>query len=197
MDRDRIEAVEESLRKVVPRARRIRTPPAGVNRNETQIISLNGQEHAVNSPRTLMGHRLEIEMEGAGFLDASLVSEGTLIALGILALVHSESCPKVVLIDDLDHSLHPSAYEALVRCLREIQNSRPELQLVCTTHSPYLLDYFEAEEIRVLSLDAAGHTQACKLEAHPEWSKAHGALSTGEFWSTVGEHWVANGSGSG
>ncbi len=195
-DRTRIDRLEEALRRVVPRALRLRTPPTKVSRGETQIISVNGKDHAVENYRDMPGNRLEIEMKGTGFLDGSMVSDGTLIALGVLALLHSESCPKVVLIDDLDHSLHPSAHKELIGCLRSILAERSELQILCTTHAPYFLDHFEPKEVRVLALDDQGHTHASKLVDHPEWSEALEGLSRSEFWSSVGEQWVtANGNG--
>jgi predicted ATPase len=196
-DRTRLDQLERALHAVVPRAQRIRAPRAKVTRTQTEIITLSGGNHAVETAREQMGNRLEVEMQGAGWLDASLLSDGTLIALGILALLHSENSPKLLLIDDLDHSLHPKAYSALVTSLRKVMDEHPALQILCTTHAPYLLDCFEPEQVRVLSLDDNGYTHAVKLVDHPEWSeKMRGGLSTGEFWSTVGEQWATlNGHG--
>ncbi|MGK3997677.1 hypothetical protein [Sorangium sp. So ce1024] len=66
----------------------------------------------------------------------------------------------------------------------------PELQFVCTTHSPFVLDLFDAEDVRVLRTDAEGLTHARKLTDHPEWAEWKGTLKAGEFWSYVGEDWL-------
>jgi hypothetical protein len=191
-DRSRIDQLEETLRKIVPRALRVRTPRAKIRVAENQVLTVSGRDVAVPSEREVIGNRLEVEMEGAGWLEASLLSEGTLITIGVLCLLYSETCPKLLLIDDLDHSLHPRAYGKLVKSLRVLLEERPELQIVCTTHAPYLLDCFAPEEVRVLSVDKSGHTRARALTEHPEWSdRLRGGLSSGEFWSSVGEDWVS------
>ena len=76
--------------------------------------------------------------------------------------------------------------------VREVLAHRSELQILCTTHAPYLLDRFQPEEVRVLSLNERGHTVARELTDHPEWSEQIRGLSTGEFWSSVGEQWVTS-----
>jgi predicted ATPase len=191
-DRARVEAVEEGLRRIAPNATRIRTPPTRISRNETQIITIAGQDRGIDVPREHAGHRLQVEMKGAGWLDAEYLSDGTLVALGILTLLHSEACPKLLLIDDLDHSLHPTAYAELIDCLRKVLMQRADFQIISTTHAPYLLDQFEPEEVRVLSLDDFGHTAVKPLIAHPEWSETYrGSLSTGELWSAIGSTWVS------
>jgi len=43
----------------------------------------------------------------------------------------------------------------------------PELQIIATTHSPYLLDQLRPEEVRLLALDEAGRSVCGSLTAHP------------------------------
>ena len=69
----------------------------------------------------------------------------------------------------------------------------PELQIVCTTHSPYLLDLFEPSEIRVLALDSERRTHARPLTEHPDFAKWKFGTQTGELWAALGEAWVVDG----
>ena len=75
--------------------------------------------------------------------------------------------------------------------LERLLGARPELQVICTTHSPYLLDNFETEEVVVVSADEKGYTHAAPLSDHPDYVRFKELMRAGEFWSTVGESWVA------
>ena len=74
--------------------------------------------------------------------------------------------------------------------LRELMQGDPELQIVCTTHSAYLLDLFEPSEVRVLDIDADRSTHARPLTAHPEFETWKFGTQTGELWAAMGDAWV-------
>lgn len=112
------------------------------------------------------------------------------MALGILSVLVAPDPPKLLLIDDLESGLHPKALGDLVQQLRKVQEQHPELQIVATSHSPYLLDYLQAEEILLTSLDEDGYAVVKPLTDHPEYERWKDLMAPGEFWSTVGEDWV-------
>lgn len=62
--------------------------------------------------------------------------------------------------------------------------------ILMTTHSPYVIDGLEQDEIWVL---ARGHSgpRARRLDQHPRAEEALRLLTTGEFWSVEGEAWAA------
>ncbi len=60
----------------------------------------------------------------------------------------------IVLIDELETSLHPRAQRRLMRDLARIAREQ-ELQIVLTTHSPYILDELPPEA-RIYLMDGAG-----------------------------------------
>jgi hypothetical protein len=64
------------------------------------------------------------------------------------------------------------------------------LQLLVTTHSPYVVDEFEAEDVIALGLDASGHTRARPLSDHPDHARLRGELRAGEFWSSLTQGWI-------
>jgi hypothetical protein len=65
-----------------------------------------------------------------------------------------------------------------------------DLQILATSHSPYLLDHLEADEVWLTNLDENGCTVARRLSDHPEHDEWSDEMSPGEFWSYVGESWV-------
>jgi energy-coupling factor transporter ATP-binding protein EcfA2 len=166
----RIEKIESSLRQVVPLARGIRA------RRENQ------------GSTTL--DTFEIEIHGVGWLPSTSLSEGTLCTIAFLAALHVEEPRQISLVDDLDRGLHPTAQLALLRVIRTVQASNPELQFICTSHSPYLLDELKPEEVRVLKSGPDGLAVCRKLTDHPNWEKWKGRMRPGEFWGSVGEDWV-------
>lgn len=126
---------------------------------------------------------------------AQAVSEGTLLALGLLTMLHEVALPSeasrstVVLLDDIDRGLHPDAQLELVQLLRQLATLK-NLQIVMTTHSPYIVDALTPEEVCVLALDDTGTTRARMLSEIPGAERYRGMLSTGQLWSSQGESWV-------
>jgi predicted ATPase len=140
--------------------------------------------------RTSEGYELLFDMLGAKGIPASAVSEGTLLTLGLLTLLVLPNPPQLVLIDDLERGLHPRAMGSLIKQFRFLQQQNPDLQVVATTHSPYLLDYVAADEVLLTSLSDDGYAAVKPLTDHPDYERWKDVMAPGEFWSTVGEGWV-------
>jgi predicted ATPase len=121
-----------------------------------------------------------------------MMSEGTLLVLGILTFFMRANPPRVFLIDDMDHGLHPRAQRELVNTLRRFLDSNPELQIIATSHSPYLLDCLDPGEVRLTTLLDDGSTACARLDEHPEFEKWKDEMAPGEMWSLFGEKWVAD-----
>ncbi len=128
-----------------------------------------------------------------GRIPADRASDGTLLALALLTATHNPDMPWLILMDDLDHGLHLSAQIALVEAIRRVMERRPNLQVVCTSHSPVLLDSFQPSEVRVMALDADGYTRVRSLAEHPPLDGWREGMSTGELWANLGEGWVVDG----
>jgi len=180
----------KALRSVVPSVENIRVRPAPVRIKERQVIKVDDQVVQHDKEREVMGHELVFDMTGAQELPASSVSEGTLLALALLTLLWSPDCPNLVLLDDIEQGLHPKAQRELIAQLRKILEQRPELQIVLTSHSPYIVDELKADEVWLLATDEEGVAQARRLSDHPDAERALEVLTTGEFWSAEGEDWV-------
>jgi predicted ATPase len=186
-----LEVIERDLATIVPGTRRIRALPARVRRREKQRISVGGQDFWADQSREVTGARFEVEWEGLGWVPAGQLSEGTLLALGLITVVRFDA-PRLVLLDDLDKALHPVAQRKLVAHLRCILDATPHLQIVATSHSPFLLDELRMEEVMVMSRGARGSALR-RLDEHPTSQKRGAYLRPGELWSLVGEGWVSEG----
>jgi predicted ATPase len=174
--------IEDALRQIVPAVRRIRIERALVH---VQPYKVSG---APLQP--IWGDRLVLDMKGAKGVTADSAGEGTLMALGLLAVVLSPEQPSLVLLDDIELALHPVAQGKLIEVLRKIQERKPNLQIVATSHSPFILNYLDPKEVRMTFLAENGFARCEKLTAHPEFEKWKDLMTPGEFWSTVGESWL-------
>lgn len=185
----RLELIENDLRKVLPSVRRIRTQPEEMEVREKILVDISGTRSWVDQVRTVNGARLEVEWAEVGWIPARHVSEGTLLVIGLATLLH-DSPPALVLIDDLDRALHPTAQVELVALLRRFLDAHPAMQVLATTHSPYVVDAIEPEHVLVASCPDGKSTRIRKLSDNPEWVKRKEYFKPGEFWSAVGEAWV-------
>ncbi|MEK6405814.1 MAG: AAA family ATPase [Acidobacteriota bacterium] len=87
--------------------------------------------------------------EGHFQIPATELSQGTLLALAILTLTYIPNPPSIVCLEEPDRGIHP-------RLLRDVRDAlyrlsypenygekRDPVQVIATTHSPYLLDLFK------------------------------------------------------
>ena len=70
--------------------------------------------------------------------DASQVSQGTLRSLGILLALKQRPSPSVVLVDEIENSVHPSALSVL---LDAALASSDDTRVVLTSHSIEVLSH--------------------------------------------------------
>jgi predicted ATPase len=161
-------ALQDHLRQIIPTIRRLRhSRPSG------------------NQPSHLL-----FDTIGGDSLPGSQVSEGTLLILGMLASLYSPSRPNLVLLDDLDRGLHPKAQRDWIALLRGLMKEQQDLQIIATTHSPYMLDSVAPEEVRMTVLRDDGSTACAPLTDHPKFEKWKDEMTPGEMWSLFGEKWL-------
>ena len=171
----RLEEIIGRVRGLVPTVRRVRLPLR-------QVPTPDG------SAERQFSYTLEVEFEGAGWIPADMVSEGTLFALGMHTVLGQPNPPKVLLMDDIDRGLHPRAQRTLIQQLLSVAESGT--RLIVTSHSPYVLDEVPPENVRVVRSTPETGTLCRRLTDHPEWAAWQGSMKAGEFWSFVGEEWL-------
>ena len=170
-------AIEEWTRAIVPSFEGLRFKRAKVDNEGSQAV---------------YGDELILDMKGAPDLHPAAVSEGTLFALGLLTMVVQHSRREgdlLFLVDELERGLHPRALAELVGHLRRLAEEL-NVQILATSHSPYLVDALKPEEVRLTGLLADGTATICNLTDHPDFERWKEEMSPGEFWSTVGEDWI-------
>jgi predicted ATPase len=193
---DVFQGLQAGARAVVPALQRIRLQPAKVHRTERQRIQVDESEIVHPVERQVWGHQMVLDFAGAPDILAPLASEGTLLAIGLLAALHAEPKPRLLLLDDIDQALHPRAQGELITQIRRVLEQRPDLQVIATSHSPYLLDHLEAHEVLLTATHPDGSTACASLREHPDFERWKETTKPGELWSFVGEDWVLRRAGS-
>lgn len=136
----------------------------------------------VLEPRSLDEGRIRLEWTHLGtdsYFDVSSFSDGTLrfIALTVLLLQPDQYKPSVILLDEPELGLHPSAITVLGALVRQASQ---HAQVIISTQSPMLLDMFEPEEVVVVQHEGGASTFE-RLENHDlkDWLNDY---SLGELW---------------
>jgi predicted ATPase len=125
-----------------------------------------------------------------GTIPASQASEGTLLALALLTIVHQPMPPILIGLEEPDGSLHP-------RLLRELRDAlyrlafpsdfgikRAPVQVVVTTHSPFFLDLFKEhpEQVIIAEKKSDGTATFKNLSDDKELRELIGDAPLGEVW---------------
>ena len=132
------------------------------------------------------------DFERAENVSARTASEGTILILGLLTVLLGPTRPEILLLDDIEHGLHPLAQKQLVEVIEQILQESPDLQVLATAHSPYLLNYVRPEQVRIMAVGDDGYARCGRLTDHPKFPTWKDEMAPGEMWSLFGEKWLAD-----
>ena len=187
---DEFQQLQTALREIVPSVRRIRFDRRQIVAHEKTEIKINEQILYRDDKIFQIADSILFDMDGADGVPAQLASEGTILVLGLLAVLTGPDRPDLFLLDDLERGLHPRAQRDLVLLLHRFLDQNPGIQIVATTHSPFLLNNVNAREVRLTALEPDGSTACARLDEHPAFEEWKDAMAPGEFWSLIGEQWI-------
>jgi predicted ATPase len=139
---DRLERIEDILRRRVPRIERVLAD-------------------------SMPDGRLLLQIKDAPFdqpVLARFASDGTLKMLAYLTLLHDPVPPSFIGIEEPENFLHPRLLPELAE---ECRAACERTQLLVTTHSPFFLNALRAKEVWVLWRDREGYTQAGNVADFP------------------------------
>lgn len=127
--------------------------------------------------------------KGGHRIPAKDLSQGTLVALALLTLSYLPTPPSVVGLEEIDRGLHPRLLRHLQDALYRLSypescgESRPPIQVIATTHSPYLLDlYREHPEEVVLAQKQGLEVEMKRLTDIDHFEEILGDTPLSEVW---------------
>lgn len=134
-NKDRYDAIEDSLRAAFPNFESLSFPPVAAG-----MLSMTWKDRNFKKPFFM--HEL---------------SEGTLRFLWLVSLLQGPGLSTVTMIDEPEVSLHPELLSFLADIMREASQ---RTQLIIATHSDRLIRFLEPKEVVVMDSDDDGCTTA-------------------------------------
>lgn len=140
---------------------------------------------------------LTFKLQDNQTLPASSVSDGAILYLAYLAVIHQPNPPKILLIEEPETGVHYASLKDIVTSLKKLCKEK-EVQIVMTTHSPYLLDCVEPDEVYVFAKNKeTGAVSAKRLSEFKETQRLQKHFMTGEIWTEYSEDEIVFGKDSG
>ena len=175
-DRERFDLIESQLHELVPQIHRLilATPKRG---RKSLSFKLTGTDWEI---------------------PAKQMSDGVLLLLGYLTLANMSSWPDVLLVEEPEKGVHPRRLKDIVVLLRKMSEkgaNRPPVQVVLTTHSPYLLDFVKRDEVLVFIRNPDHSVQVTPLRNRDDLDEKLGDqdFTLGELWFNEGEEKLVGG----
>lgn len=107
------------------------------------------------------------------------ISDGTLRFLILLSILYNPEAGGLICLDEPDLGLHPDMIQILAEVLREAVKDGK--QLICSTHSPFLLNMFELDDIWIFEKGVDNQT-IIKSKSEDEFSTWAGEFLPGKLW---------------
>jgi predicted ATPase len=127
---DLFDAIETHFRRYVPEVEKLSLRTVKEGLKQIQV-----REKGLKAPTP--GHEL---------------SEGTRLILAILTIIHQESPPPIILLEDIDRGMHPRLFEYIAPLMKDIA-VRTGVNILATTHNPYLVDAFQEDRNAVIIVE--------------------------------------------
>jgi predicted ATPase len=190
---DKFQLIEEKLTRIVPNVCKVGIKRAKVPVIRKRLIEVDGKSISYDETQEMTGQEVVLDMNTGERIPAHAISEGTMLTLGLLTVLMNPNQPNLVLLDDVEQGLHPQAQRDLMTVFKEIIAENPNLQIIFSTHSPYIIDALAPSQVHILNNSKSGFTMSKRLDEHPDVEWAKETLTTGEFWDAEGEDWVVEG----
>jgi hypothetical protein len=160
-------------------------------------------EKALSKSYDSMGRHKEGRQFGRGIvfdtpsgqrIRAQQASDGAILFLGFLALAHIPDPPNLLLIEEPENGIYPKRLGEVITMLKELVAASEGTrfpQIILSTHSPYVLSFFEPDEVTFLSRTSEkpdAPIRARPLRDAPDIRERMGdEFYLGELWYNLSE----------
>jgi len=124
-------------------------------------------------------------------IPASQVSDGLLLVLAYLTILHLPRPPRVLLIEEPENSIHPRRLQDVLRILKDLVAEQTHTQVVLTTHSPYVIDLFEPRQVILCHKGDDGAVTTHRLSESRLVHEQAKIFTLGEIWTAEGDDALA------
>lgn len=150
------------------------------------------QEKAFDSPvddpeQTLTlkpgnGKQLYFGLTNGSEIPAPQAAEGMLYTLAFMAIAKLPQPPKILLVEEPENGIHPGRMKAIVGLLRQMSEASPGMQVIMTSHSPFLVDEMQPDEVTWCQRKN-GEVVTQRLDTNEIVNRQKSLFELGEIWS--------------
>ena len=137
------------------------------------------------------GKSIYFQLQNGKSIRAAQASDGLLLVLAYLTLLHLPDPPRVILVEEPENGIHPKRLGEIINILRQLIEGQNRTQILMTTHSPYLLDLFKPEEVTLCKKEPDGSVSVHPLGLLPDVKKQLEVFNLGEIWTAEGDEALA------
>ena len=180
-DLEQFAKIRNEFRRFFPQFRNVRVETEQAIRRE---FHETGRHHAGE----VIGKGIHFETQGGRSIRAQQASDGAILFLGFLGLANLPHPPRLLLIEEPETGIYPERLRQVIDLLRQMTTAAGESapQIVFTTHSPYVLSFFQPEEVTFMSR-ANGIVRARPLRDAPHIQERLEGFYLGELWYNLSE----------
>ena len=124
-------------------------------------------------------------------LPAAQVSDGMLLVLAYLTILYLPHPPRVLLIEEPENGIHPKRLQDVLQILRDLIAEQGHTQIILTTHSPYVVDQFQPDEVSLCHKEGDGSVVVHKLSESRTVKEQIDVFTLGEIWTAEGDKALA------
>ena len=137
--------------------------------------------------------RLTFKDKSGKVFESGQISDGVLLVLAFITICKSKTPPALIAIEEPENGIHPSNLKLVIDFIRDMVKTNENTQVIITTHSPYLLDCVEPEEVLIFHRDGDGPTQIEQMSKIPHINEMLKGYMLGELWAEYGEEKILKG----
>lgn len=132
---------------------------------------------------------LTFDLTSGGNIRATEASDGVMLLLAFLTIMHDKNAPGLIMIEEPENGIHPKQLEYVVKSLLSLTKKDPPIQVILTTHSPYVLDFVPKEAVRVFARNEQGEVIVRPFAEIAEIADMlSSGFSLGEAWYNTDEN---------
>jgi predicted ATPase len=180
MDRAAFESIERTFCQRFPQYTGIIMPSVNVTPHPQREGRSSTGRDAKDEYRIFLKFRTHNDV----VLDAEDVSDGQVVSLAFITLGCLPVPPRILLVEEPENWIHHSSLKDIVGTLKQLSQEKG-VQVILTTHSPYLLDEVEMNEVHVFEKDEEGAVHERKLSEFDNVESMKKDFMTGEIWSIL------------
>ncbi len=181
-DRDRFIALENRFKEIFPQVKSIK------------LIQEPAYKAPVDDPKQVLmlqnsdGKGIHFQFqEDTKLVSAANVSDGVLLVLAYLAVLYSPEPPRVLLVEEPENGIHPARLREVLTILRDLVEGQDHTQVILTTHSPYVVDFFKPEEVTLCHKGDDGAVKVRRLSESKPVREQMDVFTLGEIWTGSGD----------